>query len=55
MNFGQFNFCNSQVCDKRLVNCTAITDYLNIEWIYKECKAWFKLLELVKSGLELLQ
>jgi len=42
LHFGQFNFCNSQVCDKRLVNWTAITDYINIEWIYKECKAWFK-------------
>jgi len=33
----------------------SITDYINDEWIYKECKAWFQLLEMVKSGLELLQ
>jgi len=41
LHFGQFNFCSSQVCDKRLVNWTAIIDYINTEWIYKERKAWF--------------
>ena len=27
LHFGQFNFCSTQVCDKQLVNWTAITDY----------------------------
>jgi len=37
------------------VNWTAITNYINDEWIYKEYKAWFLFLQIVKSGLELLQ
>ena len=44
------------MCEKRQVNWTAITEYINsIEWIYKERKARFYLLEMLKSGLELLQ
>jgi len=38
---GQFRFYSRQVCDKRLANGTVIIDYINDEWIYKECKAWF--------------
>jgi len=38
-----------------LINWTAITDYINVEWIHKECKALFQFLQMVKSGLELLQ
>jgi len=55
LHFGQFNFCSNQVCDKRLLNWTAVTDYINIEWIYKKRKAWLELLEMLKSGLEPLQ
>jgi len=54
LHFGQFHFYRRQVCNKRLANWTAITDTLT-QWIYKECKAWVKFLEMVKSGLELLQ
>jgi len=41
LHFGQFHFCNRDICDKRLANQTAITDSINVEWIYKECKACF--------------
>jgi len=36
-----FRFYSTQVCDRRLANWIAITDYINDEWIYKERKAWF--------------
>ena len=34
LHFGQFNFYSSHVCVTRLVNWTAITDYIKVEWIY---------------------
>jgi len=37
----QFRLYSRQIYDKRLANWTAITGYINDEWIYKECKAWF--------------
>jgi len=40
LHFGKFYFYSRQVCNKRLANWTAITDY-NTELIYKDCKAWF--------------
>jgi len=30
LHFGKFNFYSSHVCATRLVNCTAITEYINI-------------------------
>jgi len=38
-----------------LQTISELDKYINIEWIYKECKAWFQLLEMVRAGLELLQ
>jgi len=53
--FGQFHCYSRQVCDKLLANWAAITNYIKVEWIYKECKAWLSFIQMVKSGLELLQ
>jgi len=55
LNFDRFQFYNRQVRDKCLANWTAITEYFNDEWNYKECKAWFLLLHIVKTSVELLQ
>jgi len=35
LHFAQFNFYSSHVCVKRLVNWAAITNYIDIGWIYR--------------------
>ena len=52
LHFGQFYFYSRQFCNKRLDSWTPITDTLTLDGFTRNAK---QVLEMVKSGLELLQ